>query len=169
MTTDELKERVQGIDKASLPGDFRCGIRDHLVIAVARDTLKITGGTVQQTLQQFEFMDTFIRKMENQYGRFPVVRMRNDFVWDVIHGRMEYRDFAVLVGVYSVIGAKDFPVRIIRQRIIAAAMGYKSPSMMTPEVLKAREDKAQPLTENQLRCTLDGLEARSLFARVQAS
>lgn len=169
MTLAELQEHFKTINPDSLPGDMKKSCRDHLLIAAARRTLHISGGSIGNTLRASGAISEFVRKMETQHGRFPFVRMRADFIWDTIHGKMQYRDFAVLAGVYSVIGEKEFPVRITRQRITAAAMGYKSYAMLTPVILSAREDKAQPLTEKQLRRTLDTLEVRSLFARVQAS
>jgi hypothetical protein len=106
--------------------------------------------------------------------------MAAHYVWDVRNGTgMKFREFAVLAAVYSVIGNKRYPVRVTRDRIRAGALGYKSKNALFDAtgrvseagraLLNRRYDHAEPLTTDQVRYTLDSLEARGCFARCHAS
>jgi hypothetical protein len=168
-TKTELKTMVKEISNSSLPGGFDQNSLEHLANVTARKTLCVCGGNTHSTIQTAAAVNSFLTGVAVKHGRSPNVRVRNDLLWDCIKGDMAWRDFSVLCAVYAVIGAKEYPVIITRQRIIAGALGYKSASLMTPELLLERKDGAQPLTENQVRRTLDELERRSLFTRMQAS
>ena len=161
--------KIEDVKRDSLPAEFSRNRLDHLAIVAARMMLRITGGNISGTMATAESVSSFIATFERVNGRSPTVRIRNDLLWDCVHGSMTYRDFSVLCAIYSVIGAKEYPVIITRDRIIAGQLGYKSPSIMTPEALTSRTDGAKPLTVKQVRKTLDELEHRSLITRIQAS
>lgn len=107
----------------------------------------------------------------------PSVRIRTNYLWEARKGTgVTYREFAVLCAVYSVIGDKKGPVRITRDAIRARVLGYPSAKSLfdadgevTTEgaaLLARRADKQRPLTTDQVRYTLDGLEERNFFSRV---
>jgi hypothetical protein len=131
--------------------------------------LNVGRGNCDEALQNHAAVSSHIAREASLHGASPYIRVRSDLMWDAIGGSRSYRDFSVLCAVYAAIGAKAYPVRIIRPRIIAGALGYKAPALMTPGSLAERADNATPLTTDQLRYTLDRLEADGLFARVQAS
>jgi len=116
-----------------------------------------------------------IRDQTARHGPFPHVRVANGYLWDTIKGGMTYREFSILAAVHCLIGESKC-ARITRDRIRAAALGYKRASDLFDRdskltdsgnvLLSQRQDHAVPLKTEQLRYTLDGLEARKFFARV---
>lgn len=169
MTRNQLQQLAHDMPPEERPNGLNPNSAPHATIAAGMKRLHVRGGNAAQMLRQHETLTVFCDAIQANHGRFPLVRIRADLLWDTIHGEMPYRNFAVLCGVYSVIGAKKYPARITRDRIRAGAMGYKNVAMMTSDVLKQRQDGAQPLTIDQLRHTLDVLETASCFARVQFS
>lgn len=74
-----------------------------------------------------------------------------------------YREFSVLCAIYSAIGVKELAI-VARGRIRRCALGYRSAAIMASELPK-RTDQAEPLTERQLRDTIDRLHRNKFFAR----
>ena len=164
-----LAEKKMKADKLNhKPGGFRQSNDAHLSLVIGMLKLNVGHGVAQTILEEHERLSGFIRSMNSRHGYSPYVRIRSDLFWEARKGDMDYRRFSVLCAIYSVIGSKDY-CRVTRGRIISGALGYKSAAMMTPEVLAQRIDDARPLTENQVRRTLDDLENSSLFFRVQVS
>ena len=95
---------------------------------------------------------------------------------DAHEGRIESRDYAVLLAVYAIIGDKQYAI-IRRDRVRAGAMGYSSAKVLFDKdgkltvagkrVLAGRADGAKPLTLDQVRYTLDKLHERKFFSRIQ--
>lgn len=152
-----------------MPGGYDADNAEHVNLVLGMVTLGVIKGNTAHMLASAKKAATFNAAMAGRFGAFPLVRLRGDLLWETIKNSMSYRDMAVLCAVFSVVGAKAGPVRITRETIIARAMGYKRPQDMTETELNARTDKAKPLTADQVRWTLDRMEARSLFARVQVS
>jgi len=126
---------------------------------------------------EFQQAHAFCENMALSYGAAPQVRVRVDFALDA--GRsISYREFFTICGLYAALGNKKHS-RVTRDRIRAAAMGYKSNRMLFSEnssispagvsLLAQRADRMQPQTVNQIRTTLDSLEEKQFFARVQPS
>jgi len=166
---DELKEYATDYDHEKWPSGIRMSDSQHLVILAGMKFLGVCHGSVEAIQDRSAAITDHIRNTTATEGAHPLVRIRNDLFWDCVSGKLPYRDFSVLASVYAVIGAKDYPVNINRDRIQAGAMGYKTKAIMTPEALAQRQDGAEPLTENQIRYTLNHLEATTLFTRVQLS
>jgi hypothetical protein len=142
----------------------------HIAIVASINSLQLNDeGDIRVIVEQAKGLESFISMQAERHGLSSFVRIRHDLFFDCLKGEFNYRDFAVLCSIYAVIGSKEYPVIITRKRIIAGALGYKSPSLMTIQALSERQDKEQPLTEKQLRLTLDNLEGRNLIMRVQAS
>jgi hypothetical protein len=169
MTTAEMKAEVATWPAENHPAGLRLTDRGHLALCVGMKVLKVAHGNVQTITLNAVTLSHAIAGMAAKHGASPFVRIRHDLFWDAFKEKMEYRRFAVLCAVYAVIGAKEYPVRITRDRIRAGALGYKTAAMMTPEVIALRTDGAQPLTDMQIRRTLDELENASLITRVQVS
>ena len=162
------------VARPELPMDLDPADDSHVQLAVGMATLEVFEGTPDAVLAAHSRVTHFCAAMESKFGRFPFVRLKTDYLLESVAGGdtgtgMDYRRLAVLCAVYSAIGNKERPVLIRRERIAAAAMGYKSARHITPAALAEREDGARPLTTSQLRTTLDRLEADGHFARVQAS
>lgn len=169
MTNRELRSLASKMTADARPEGLQKYNEQHLAIVAGMLTLHVKGGHVDGTIHRHKTMAKFCKEMEVKHGTPPSVRIRNDLLWDAHNKSMSYRRFAVLCAVYSVIGSKSCPVRITRDRIIAGAMGYKSVSMMNAEMESRHPDREPPLTENQVRRTLDELEGAGLFVRVQVS
>lgn len=163
-----LKEKKTAADALSKkPEGFNHTLQNHLALAIGMKILNVCNGNVLTILDEHKAVRQFVYDMTKEHGASPLVRIRNDLFWEALKGQMDYRRFSVLCAVYWIIGSRDY-CRGIRGRIISGAMGYKSFGMMTPKLLEQRADGAKPLTENQVRRTLDDLENSSLFVRVQA-
>ena len=169
MDRDELTKYATDYDSEKCPSGMKKTVLQHLEILAGMKFLGVTHGNVEETQNRAAAIASHIRNTTEKEGAHPLVRIRNDLFWDCIKGNLPYRDFAVLTAVYAAIGSKTFPVRVTRDRIQAGALGYKTKASMTPEALAQRIDGATPLTENQIRYTLDHLEATTLFSRVQLS
>lgn len=169
MTRDELTEYAMEYDKQRWPFGVKMTVLQHLEILAGMKLLCVGNGSIENTQSQAAALASHIRDATAKEGAHPLVRIRNDLFWDCINGGLPYRDFSVLAAVYAAIGSKTFPVRVTRDRIQAGAMGYKTKATMTPEALAQRTDGATPLSENQIRYTLDHLEATTLLTRVQLS
>jgi hypothetical protein len=112
----------------------------------------------------------------SSFGKSPFVRVSSDLLIETEKGIFDFRDLAVLLAVYAVIGDKQYAI-VHRDRVRAGALGYSSPKTIfdqdgntTPAgkaTLAARPDKAMPLTTNQVRYTLDRLHTRKFFSRLQ--
>jgi hypothetical protein len=169
MSPQEIKAEYDNMPEQDRPKGVQAGVTKHLAVVAGMRKLNVVRGTAADTIRQHDILSQFCEKAARRDGPSPLVRVRNDLVWDTIHGKMQHRSFSVLAAVYCIVGASERPVRITRERITAAALGYKSPKLMTPEALAQREDKALPLTVAQLRHTLDELELAGWFARVHLS
>lgn len=169
MNRDELTEYATDSDKSKWPCGMKPTVLQHLEILAGMKFLGVSNGSIENTQNDAAAIACHIRNTTEKEGAHPLVRIRNDLFWDCVNGGLPYRDFAVLTAVYAAIGSKTFPVRVTRDRIQAGALGYKTKASMTPEALAQRLDGAMPLTENQIRYTLNHLEATTLFTRVQLS
>ena len=89
---------------------------------------------------------------------FSRVALPSKLFWEAIH-EWRYREFAVLCSVYSAIGQASYR-RISFDKIARGALGYGTKAEF------ARLPKGvEPLTRQQVRATVDRLEARGLFCR----
>jgi len=146
----------------------------HRALVIGLETLGVTARSVSVIIEQHERVSAFIQQMESLHGTSPFVRIKTGFVWQAVNkarepssNGMSWRELSVLCAVYAILGNKGY-MRICRDRIIAASLGYKSAKVMCSH-MPYRKDKAEPLTVNQLRATLDLLEAEGLFCRIHSS
>jgi hypothetical protein len=152
----------------------------HKEIVIGMHVLKmdLTRDLFISMNNEIQPVEYFCEKMSKQFGESPLVRIKSTYAEEVMNGRgMNYRDFSILCAVYSVIGNKQY-ARITRDCIRARSMGYKkacdlfsNKSVLTQDgqvLLADRVDKAKPFTTDQIRYTLDKMEAGH-FARVAAS
>jgi hypothetical protein len=92
------------------------------------------------------------------------VRIKKDWLFKARDERgISYREFSVLCGIFSAIGDKE-QAHVTRDRIRRCALGYRTAAIMQAE-LPHRADNAQPLTERQLRDTIERLHQNKFFAR----
>jgi hypothetical protein len=166
-TLDELQELAAEIPEGDLPGGFDRNRRGHLEYVKGSKLLGVIRGGIPRAFDHHAQCTEYVGGQAARHGRDAVCRMRMDAVLEAMTGSMTWRDFSVLAAVFSVIGWKPFPVLVHRSMIRARGLGYKSPSVMQAELV-GRND-VQPLTEKQIRLTLDSLESSGWFARVQAS
>lgn len=164
LDTDDLRASC---DEKYTPSAMNWKSKTHQHLALGRSIHGVTGGpgAGPDATAALE-LDAFIYDRIQRHGADPAARIRSEIFWEAYKGTFDYREFSILAAVNAIVGAKDYPVKVSRTRIIAAAMGYKSIGMMTPEALAARHDKQAPFTVDQLRRTLARLEARGLFARI---
>jgi hypothetical protein len=161
--------RLATVAHDTLPTRFNSGNQDHVRLVLGMHALHVRGGDAPSMIADAQQADRFHARMAQRFGAFPFVRLREDILWSAHRGELPWRDVAVLCAIYATIGANENPVRITRDMIVARALGYKRKADVTDAELARRQDKARPLSTDHLRYTLDRLEARKLFSRVQVS
>jgi hypothetical protein len=100
-----------------------------------------------------------LRTFEEKFGADRQVRLAGDLVWECVHGKVADRDIRVLAGVFAALGVRPYR-RITIDEIIHGASGCKSRA-----VFDHWSGRIEPLSRDQARYTLDGLEDRGLFVR----
>lgn len=108
-------------------------------------------------------MEEHVFNYEKQHGPDAQVRIKTAFVFSALAGRISYREFAILCGLYSIIGEKAM-TRVTVDRVRHRMLGYRTPSIMAAD-LPYRYDKAKPLTNRQVEYTLAKLHQNRFFAR----
>jgi hypothetical protein len=153
----------------STPEDYHKSDRQHVAVMMGSQEIGVRPGSVRTVLNRWKQLRQFRGAVECAHGRDVEVRIEKGLAFEVRDRiGMSYREFAVLCAVYSAIGAKAYPVRIVRETIRCRALGYKSASMMVAEIGK-RTDGGKPLSLHQLNYTLDRLHERLFFARARAN
>jgi hypothetical protein len=108
-------------------------------------------------------LSDYIANFEARHGKDARVRIKKAWLFDARDGHgITYREFSVLCAIYSAIGDKELAI-ITRERIRRCALGYRTAAILQTE-LPGRVDKAQPLTERQLRDTIARLHRNKFFA-----
>ena len=109
-------------------------------------------------------LSRFVKEFEEKHGTDARVRIRADWVFEVRDNKgMSFQELAVLVAIYSKIGAARRPVRISRDDIWRRAHGFKSDRVFRAE-MDGRRDPF--VTRRQVRSIIERLHARKFFARV---
>lgn len=122
-------------------------------------------GSIHACLERYDTLNTFCEGFIARHGATPEVRLKTGLVFEARDGKgISARELSVLAAIYSIIGNKPGPVLITQKRIRHRALGYKSEAVMQAE-LPSRTDGGKPLTDWQLRSTLDKLSARKFFVR----
>lgn len=170
VTQDIIEEHIRNArGEGSVPTDFRGNMHRHIEAVLGARTTNVRLGSVEATIRQHKSLGDFIERFEFAYGRSPLVRIKTEFVWDILkNDGMSNRELTILCAVYSCIGAKEWPVRITKKTIGHRMLGYKSEAMMKAEIQR-RPDREKPLTERQILTTLDKLHSRGFFARMRAN
>jgi hypothetical protein len=154
---------------AGTPNDYMTGNWEHVAAMLGAREFGIKPGSVQISIGRFDALDKFRTRFESANGPDATVRIKKDLVFEARDGRgISYREFAVLCGLYSIIGAKDYPVRVTRDQVRRRMLGYKSAAVADRELAK-REDGAKLLTIRQTSSTLEKLHERRFFARARAN
>lgn len=105
-----------------------------------------------------------ISEFVTRHGGDAFVRLKKGWLFDTRDGHgIDYREFSVLCAIYSAIGNKELAI-VTRDRIRRCALGYRTAAIMQAELSK-RTDGALPLTERQLRDTIERLHRNKFFAR----
>jgi len=161
------KAEAEEVPVEDRPADFR-QVNWRRAVVAARARLHVVRGSISAGEQRYNELQRLHENHIRQHGNTPTVRLGNTLVWDCIKGRLPYRELSILAAIYSVIGAKRYPVRITRDRIRYRALGYKSAAVMEVE-LPTRTDGLQPLSIFQIGRTVNELHQRGFFSRARAN
>jgi hypothetical protein len=136
---------------------------DYLKLVAGAELLRITMGNVERMRDDAARLWWFVWEFEKKYGPDAQVRICTDWLFEVRDGHgMSYEELAVLAAIYSKIGNRRGPVRILREEVWKRAHGFKS-----DRVFRAEMNGRIPLmTCRQVRSVIDRLHARKFFARV---
>jgi hypothetical protein len=159
-------------NKCDLPKEFNMGRSDHRAWALGREIVGFYHISPRFACDRFQEASEFISK----FGKSPFVRVSTGLFREVHEDRLPFRDFAVLLSVYAIIGDKQYVI-VRKDRVRAGALGYSTAAVLfnkdghlTDEgaaVLSRRKDKTSPLSYDQARYTVDRLHARKFFSRFQ--
>jgi hypothetical protein len=167
MDQAEAMEAAQAMPTEDRPSGLNFSLQYHKAYAIGMQRLHVRGGAMGRVSDNWFAAGKHIEAYTRRHGRDAVVRIKTDVWFSCYKEQMTWRDFSTLAGLYSIIGGKPYPVIVYRSMLQARQLGFKSPAIMADE-LKRRKD-LKPLTEDQIRYTLDSLECAGWFARMQAS
>jgi len=136
----------------------------HCGALYGAEVIGITFGSFLSGIERYHSLHNHVTAFEQAHGRDALVRVKKGWVFNTRDGHgLTYREFSVLCAIYSAIGDKELAI-ITRERIRRCALGYRTKAIMEAELAR-RADKAQPLTERQLRDTITRLHHNKFFAR----
>lgn len=147
--------------------DFVEDDQEHINCLLGGDILSVRIGSFANAVTEYRRIQAHFAMQMARHGPEPLVRVRSDIVWDALHERIPYREFAVLCAIYSVIGDKEWPVKITRETINTRFLGYKNEAVASSYGF--RRDGMKELTERKLKDTIKKLEARGFFVKVNPS
>jgi len=158
---DFLAQRRQA---GPMPSGFNKHSWVHQATLFGAQALNVTLGHFVGLVDEYHRLREYIAAFEARHGRDAKVRIKTAWLFAARdHRGISYREFSVLCGIFSVIGDKKLAI-ITRNRIRRCALGYRTQAIMDSE-LPRRTDKAHPLTERQLRDTIEQLHRNRFFAR----
>lgn len=162
---DRQKQYAAWADPARVPPDFNRQNSLHVFAVAGASVIGVTIESLRGTLTNHQAMCDFRDKFVARHGPQPLVRIKSQLVVEALDGKgITPVELGVLAGIYSVIGKKRLPVLITQKRIGFRAMGYKSEPVYSAELAR-RTDGAKPLTNWQLRSTIDRLHTRKFYCR----
>jgi hypothetical protein len=148
-----------------LPSDFDGMQESHCIAICGANVTGVRIGSIRFCLCQHAKLKRFTNAYQQRYGPDTLVRLRTDLVFEARNGKgINPCELSLLAAIFSIIGRKQGPVRIIQERIICRALGYKSKVVMSAELPK-RKDGSKPLTDWKTRSCVLRLQRRRFFAR----
>lgn len=163
---EEVIDRI--LSSANSPPDAQEDNDAHRHIILGSRRLNVIIHSAASCVAGRDEARRIIDAAERVNGASPLVFCGAEIVWECYKGEFPYRDFTVLCAVNSAIGQKTTPQLLRRSLLLARAGGFKTPEAYGKGL--CGKMKARPmLTVDELRWTLDKLEERELFSRVQAS
>lgn len=162
---DRQKQYEAWANPARVPPDFNQQNSLHVFAVVGASVINVRLGYLSRLLVEHKALCDFRDKFVARHGPQPTVRLKSQLVFEARDGKgITPGELGVLAGIYSVIGNKRRPVLITQRRIGWRAMGYKSEAVYMAELAR-RTDGAKPLTNWQLRSTIDRLHTRKFYCR----
>lgn len=99
-------------------------------VAKAREVIGFSGGGIHKIIADNNAARAVVDKWQAKYGSSFPVRLKTTYYYEMRDDRMlSEREFRVLLGLYSVIGAKSF-TKIGWPMIQARAAGFMSPAQL---------------------------------------
>lgn len=137
----------------------------ELAAHLGGEQCNMTVGSAEASVTRYHAAAAHVEKWESKYGTSPLVRLTTNIVFELRDGgQISWREFRVLAGLYSVIGAKPFPVIIPLSMIEARHCGFSNQAGL--EKGRTAKDCPEALTMKQLRGTVQKLWELKWFARV---
>lgn len=169
LSPEQQKQFSSRIRRArNTPQGFDAGNWWHCGALYGAEVIGITFGDFLESIERYKSMRDHVVAFEKAHGQDAFVRIKKSWLFDTRDGHgITYREFSVLCAIYSAIGDKELAI-VTRNRIRRCALGYRTAAIMQAE-LSRREDKAQPLTERQVRDTIERLHRNKFFARCTVS
>lgn len=150
------------------PNDSNTCYSLHCAALYGAHVIGVTYKNIEWVMERYKKLQTYVAAFEKINGKDAKVRIKKDWLFKARDCQgLTYREFSVLCGLFSAIGSKELSV-VTRERIRRCALGYRSAAVMSAEFPK-RADLARPLTERQLRDTIERLHRNKFFARCTVS
>ncbi|HZQ45919.1 MAG TPA: hypothetical protein VFC07_02810 [Verrucomicrobiae bacterium] len=167
LDAQKRQEYLAAVKKAGrLPLDYDKTKPGHIHAVVGADVTNVRLSSISALPAQHGELSQFKHSFASRHGPDPLVRLKSTLVFEARDGNgVTPRELAVLAAIFSVVGKKQGPVLITQNRIRRRALGYKTQAVLDAE-LSGRKDGTKPLTDWQLRSTLERLHIRKFFARV---
>ncbi len=147
-----------------LPTGFKKDNPLHVAALCGTDMLNVKYPDMNCLIERYQRFKAYLAMFESQYGRDALVRVKRTWLFDARdHRGLTCCEFGVLCAIYCCIGSKKL-ARVTQPRIRRYALGYRRQDILEAEIGQ-RPDGASPLTDRQLRDTIDRLHRNKFFAR----
>jgi hypothetical protein len=151
------------------PSDYNDELDDHKAVVLGAKALRVQVGSASGIAYNHIECERQVAS-HNCDGPLVMVTIETQLLWDCIQNKgLSFRDFCTVCAVNSVIGRRTTPVLVGRRILIARQIGFKTEAVMKSRLAIKKHPWRKPLTESQIRTSLDRLEQRRLITRVVAS
>ena len=154
------QERVYNY-KGNFPMDFNGDSETDCQILLAGKELSITIERIQVNINRFSEVSNFIQEYEYKYKKDAYCRIGKNLLFETRDGKFEYKNFAVLCAIQSIIGKTKKHYRITKDRIRYRMHGYKSKNIAEQEM----NGEQILLTDRQLGTIINFLYTKQFFSK----
>lgn len=142
----------------------------HRALFMGARTLNVIIRSFCREVREIKIAEQIITR-HRVHGEPAMLSVATELLWECNSKTgISYRDFTTMCAVNSIVGAKQYPSLVRRDLIRARQAGFKTAKMSdTMRAQCGKKEFREPLTESELRTTLDALERKGLITRCAAS
>jgi len=147
--------------KGKMPKDFNPDSKSDCQILLAGEEFGITMRRIMDTKNRYSEVSNHIQEYEYRYSKDAYCRIGRDLLIETRDGKFQYKYFAILCAIQSIIGKRKPFIRITKDRIRYRMWGYKSKDIAHKEMNGGQI----LLTDRQLKRIIDFLHAKKFLSK----